>query len=142
MGGPAGLDADGSPDGDFEQLADGGQDSDGVVDIRVISEARKCLRTNPGVRAFFAQAVEDDWPLLLWVISIGDLRRGVDQISHCGDGPQAEALETWLAQLLQDYGDRVLALDGDAAQLWGRLRIPPPSMRSISSLQRSRCCTT
>ena len=39
---------------------------------------------------------------------------------------QAEALEAWLAQLLQDYGDRVLALDSDAAQLWGRMRVPHP----------------
>ena len=35
-------------------------------------------------------------------------------------------LEAWLVQVLQEYGDRVLALDGDAAQLWGRLRVPNP----------------
>ncbi len=28
--------------------------------------------------------------------------------------------------MLQTYGDRVLDLDGDAAQLWGRLRVPNP----------------
>jgi predicted nucleic acid-binding protein len=27
---------------------------------------------------------------------------------------------------LQTYGDRVLDLDGDAAQIWGRLRVPNP----------------
>ena len=31
-----------------------------------------------------------------------------------------------MLQLLQDYGDRVLGLDSDAAQLWGRLRVPHP----------------
>lgn len=35
-------------------------------------------------------------------------------------------LEAWLVQVLQEYGDRVLALDGDASQLWGRLRVPNP----------------
>ena len=35
-------------------------------------------------------------------------------------------LEAWLVQVLQEYGDRVLVLDGDAAQLWGRLRVPNP----------------
>jgi hypothetical protein len=38
-------------------------------------------------------------------------------VSH-GDLPQAEALEPWLLQLWQDYGDRVLGLDSDAAQRW------------------------
>jgi hypothetical protein len=28
--------------------------------------------------------------------------------------------------VLQAYGDRVLVLDGDAAQIWGRLRVPNP----------------
>jgi len=27
---------------------------------------------------------------------------------------------------LQTYGDRVLDLDGNAAQIWGRLRVPNP----------------
>jgi hypothetical protein len=35
-----------------------------------------------------------------------------------GDLSQAEALEPWLLQLWQDYGDRVLGLDSDAAQRW------------------------
>jgi toxin FitB len=28
--------------------------------------------------------------------------------------------------VLIDYGDRLLSLDGDAAQVWGRLRVPNP----------------
>lgn len=43
-----------------------------------------------------------------------------------GDLSQAEALEPWLLQLWQDYGDRVLGLDSDAAQRWGRLRVHHP----------------
>jgi predicted nucleic acid-binding protein len=35
-------------------------------------------------------------------------------------------LEQWLDQVLHDYGDRVLALDSDAAQVWGRLRVQDP----------------
>ena len=53
-----------------------------------------------------------------------------------GDLPQAEALEPWRLQLLQAYGDRVLGLDSDAAQRWGRLRVPYPSRRSTSRLRR------
>jgi predicted nucleic acid-binding protein len=97
-----------------------------LVDTNVISEARKGERANAGVRTFFTEAGQQDWPLFLSAISIGEWRRGVDLIRHRGDSPQAEALEQWLLQLLQDYGDRVLGFDSDAAQLWGRLRVPHP----------------
>jgi predicted nucleic acid-binding protein len=29
--------------------------------------------------------------------------------------------------VLEHFGDRVLALDGEAAQLWGHLRVPDPN---------------
>ena len=37
--------------------------------------------------------------------------------------PKQLSTKTGEAQL-QAYGDRVLDLDGDAAQIWGRLRVP------------------
>ena len=97
-----------------------------LVDTNVISEARKGRRADPGVMAFWAEAARNDAPLFLSAITIGELRRGVDLIRHRGDHQQAAVLEAWLVQVLQEYGDRVLALDGDAAQLWGRLRVPNP----------------
>ena len=97
-----------------------------LIDTNVISEARKGSRANPGVRAFFAAASEQEQPLYVASITIGELRRGVDLIRRRGDGAQADALEHWLAELLDSYGDRVLALDAEAAQLWGRLRVPHP----------------
>jgi len=77
-----------------------------LVDSNVISEARKGERANAGVLAFFAEASEQNCTLFLSAISIAELRRGVDLIRHRGDAPQAEALEQWLLELLQDYGDR------------------------------------
>ncbi len=53
--------------------------------------------------------MEADSPLFLSANTIEELRRGVDLTATAG--PQAEALEAWLAQLLQDDGDRLLALD-------------------------------
>jgi predicted nucleic acid-binding protein len=64
--------------------------------------------------------------LYLASITIGELRRGVDLIRRRGDAARADALEQWLAVLLETYGDRVLVLDAEAAQLWGRLRVPHP----------------
>jgi hypothetical protein len=90
-----------------------------LVDTNVISVARKGSRANPGVRAFFAAASEQEQPLYLASITIGELRRSVDLIRRRGDGTQADALEHWLAVLLEAYGDRVLVLDAEAALLHG-----------------------
>ena len=92
----------------------------------MISEARKGRRADAGVQDFWAAAARDDTPLFLAAITIGELRRGVELIRHRGDQPQALLLEQWLVEVLQAYGDRVLVLDGDAAQIWGRLRVPNP----------------
>lgn len=97
-----------------------------LVDTNMISEARKGRRADPGVQAFWAAAARDDSPVFLAAVTVGELRRGVERIRHRGDHPQALLLERWLAEVLQHYGDRVLSLDGDAAQIWGRLRVPDP----------------
>jgi len=97
-----------------------------LIDTNVISEARKAPRADAGVQAFWAAAARDDTPLFLAAITIGELRRGVELIRHRGDHPQALLLEQWLVDVLRTYGDRVLDLDGDAAQIWGRLRVPNP----------------
>lgn len=97
-----------------------------LIDNNVISEARKGCRADAGVQAFWAAAARDDTPLFLAAVTIGELRRGVELIRHRGDYPQAQLLEQWLVEMLQTSSDRVLDLDGDAAQIWGRLRVPNP----------------
>jgi predicted nucleic acid-binding protein len=97
-----------------------------LVDTDVISEARKRDRTNPGVRAFFARAREEATELYLSVVTIGELRQGVERIRYRGDQPQAERLERWLLRLTTVYQDRILELDEETAHVWGRLRVPNP----------------
>ena len=97
-----------------------------LVETNVISEARKGLRADPGVRSFWAEVIAENTPVFLSSITIGEIRRGIDLIRHRGDDVQAQRLEAWLQQVLHDYAHRVLVLDADAAQLWGRLRVPNP----------------
>ncbi|QPN71998.1 type II toxin-antitoxin system VapC family toxin [Synechococcus sp. CBW1108] len=97
-----------------------------LIDTNVISEARKGRRADAGVQDFWAAAARDNTPLFLAAVTIGELRHGVELIRNRGDQQQAQLLEQWLAEVLQTYGDRVLDLDGDAAQIWGRLRVPNP----------------
>jgi len=97
-----------------------------LVDTDVISEARKGEKGNPGVRQFFRDAERDSIPLYLSVITIGELRQGVENVRHRGDEPQARLLERWLNRITAAFEDAILAVDREIADIWGRLRVPHP----------------
>ncbi|RKT43787.1 type II toxin-antitoxin system VapC family toxin [Thiocapsa rosea] len=95
-----------------------------LIDTNVVSEARKASRANPCVRRFFGAAAADAQRLYLSAVTVGELRRGVEMIRHRGDQVQATRLEDWLTRILTEYQSQILSLDGDVAQVWGRLRVP------------------
>jgi predicted nucleic acid-binding protein len=95
-----------------------------LIDTNVISEARKRTRANRGVRQFFRRVIKERTSIFLSVVTIGELRRGIELLRHRGDYRQAERLEEWLEALLSEYRDFILNMDPDIAQLWGRLRVP------------------
>ena len=97
-----------------------------LVDTNVISEARKKSKANTGVRAFFKQAFKDETRIFISVVTVGELRRGVESIRYRGDVRQAKQLEKWLENLMAEYQDHILDINQDIAQLWGRLRAPHP----------------
>ena len=98
-----------------------------LIDTNVISEARKRAKANRGVIAFFETVAALDEPVFLSAISVGELRRGVELIRRRCDADQAHRLEAWLATVIDSFGDRTLAFDADAAQVWGYLRVPDPT---------------
>jgi len=49
------------------------------------------------------------------VQTIGEIRRGPENIRGRGDGEQAERLEAWLDAVVADYSDRILDFDLDCA---------------------------
>jgi predicted nucleic acid-binding protein len=97
-----------------------------LIDTNVISEARKRAKANRGVIAFFDTVVASSEPVFLSAISVGELRRGVELVRHRGDAHQARRLEAWLTSVVELFGQRILAFDTDAAQVWGYLRVPDP----------------
>ena len=97
-----------------------------LVDTNVISEARKKSKANTGVRAFFKQAIKDETRIFISVVTVGELRRGVESIRYRGDVRQTNQLEKWLENLMDEYQDHILDINQDIAQLWGRLRVPHP----------------
>jgi len=97
-----------------------------LLDTNIVSELRKQERANPGVTHFFRQMLEQEAQAYVSVITIGELRRGVDLIRHRGDVTQAKALENWLQSLLEHYAGNILDFGKEEAQVWGRLRVPHP----------------
>lgn len=97
-----------------------------LIDTNVISEARKKAKANPGVIEFFNHVASTREAVYLSVVTVGELRRGIELIRLRGDAEQATLLEEWLTFVLDEYAGNVLTFDADAAQIWGRLRVPNP----------------
>lgn len=97
-----------------------------LIDTNVISELRKKGNINLGVKAFFAQAVKNGDAIYISVITIGELRRGIELIKHRGDVEQGRLLETWLNLVIDEYSENILEFSHEDAQVWGRLRVPHP----------------
>ena len=95
-----------------------------LIDTNVISEIRKKNKANPGVRKFFKNVRENDNRLFLSVITIGELRRGVELIRNRGDKKQARMLDKWLDEILDNYSDAILDFSITESQVWGKLRAP------------------
>lgn len=95
-----------------------------LLDTNVISELRKGGRANPGVTAFFATLAPED--IYLSVVTIGEIRRGLENVRARGDREQAGRLETWLDRVVTDFSDRILDFDLECAQVWGKLMSPHP----------------
>jgi predicted nucleic acid-binding protein len=95
-----------------------------LIDTNVISELRKKNKANTGVKRFFKKINDENIKLYLSVITIGELRRGVENIRYRNDLKQASTLEKWLDTLVSNYSDMILNFTEVEAQVWGALRVP------------------
>jgi predicted nucleic acid-binding protein len=64
-----------------------------LIDTSVLSELRKEMRCDAGVRQWFENAAEDK--LFISVLGLGEIRRGIERIGP-RDLAQAIALEKWM----------------------------------------------
>jgi predicted nucleic acid-binding protein len=74
-----------------------------LVDTDVISEARKGVKGNAGVRQFFENAERDGDPVYRSAVTIGELRQAVGSVRRRGDVPQARLLERWLNRVTSTF---------------------------------------
>lgn len=88
----------------------------------MVSELRK--RTcDARVSAWFASVPGD--ALFLSVLVVGEIRRGIQRLER-RDAKQAAVFATWLDELRQGFGDRVVPIDAEIAEQWGSIDAGAP----------------
>lgn len=59
------------------------------------------------------------------MLTVGEIRKGIENIRR-RDRRAALALERWLRRLMAEHRDRILVIDLEIAEEWGRLNVPNP----------------
>ena len=90
-----------------------------LVDTNVISEVRKGGRSDPNVSGWYAAINESD--LFISSLTVGEIRKGIELARQRHDTGQAEALEAWLERITEGFSGRILSVDANVADAWGRM---------------------
>jgi hypothetical protein len=93
-----------------------------LLDANVAPEIRKKV-SNAGVEAWLDSASAGE--LYLSVVVVGEISQGIERLAR-RDPAQADVFEQWLTQLVDAWGDRIVPVTADVAQIWGRLNVPDP----------------
>ena len=89
-----------------------------LLDTNVVSELRKRDRCDENVAAWYTSISDDN--LYLSVLTLGEIRKGIELLRNRDPG-QAEVLENWLAYLEPNFEGRILSIDADITDAWGRM---------------------
>jgi predicted nucleic acid-binding protein len=89
-----------------------------LLDTNVLSEPRK-HSPDPRVLAWFAAT--DTSELFVSVLSLGEIRNGVERLRRRGDRRQAAIVEQWFEYLKSDFADRFVTITLRVAERWGRM---------------------
>lgn len=85
-----------------------------LLDTNAVSELKR-PRPNPGVVRRIQAMSQDD--CFISVLTVGEITRGVEKLpASC----RKSDLATWLSALIAGFGDRIIAIDANVAEAWGR----------------------
>src|SRR5438309_913086 len=86
-----------------------------LLDTCVLAELQKPAGNPAVIRAL--EAMDDD-ALYLSVLTIAEIRKGIDKLAP---GKRQSHLEEWLTGLVTRYDDHILPVDLEVAEAWGRM---------------------
>lgn len=92
-----------------------------LIDTNVLSELRKGLKANVGVRDWFSKT--DSNQLYISVLTLGEIRQGIEQLKR-RDEQAAKSLEIWLKQIETDSARLILPVTQEIADYWGQVNVP------------------
>ncbi len=95
-----------------------------LLDTNVVSEFRKRDRADPSAMAWLRARRSDE--LHISVLTLGELRRGVERTRNRGDAIAAKFLEEWLAATATRFSGHIVDIDQPIAERWGRMGVPDP----------------
>lgn len=94
-----------------------------LLDTNIISEVRKRKRADDGVVLWLSTVEHEN--LYLSVLVIGEIRQGIEGLRR-RDPVQAGHLEKWLGELRRQYSNRILSINEEISEEWGRINAPDP----------------
>ena len=89
-----------------------------LIDTNILSELRKQQRADRRVWNFYAGLPPAE--VYTSVLVLGEIRHGVERI-RARDIPSAEVLEKWLNWVRAAFRGRILPVNEEIADTWGRL---------------------
>ena len=101
-----------------------------LLDTNVLSELVR-PEPNASVLSWFSSVPDES--LYISALTIGEIRKGVEGVP---DARRKEKLRVWLEHELPEwFGKRVLSIDGNVAERWGKLQAqakrPVPAIDSL-----------
>jgi toxin FitB len=94
-----------------------------ILDSDFVPEARKGSRAYAGMMRWLSSVAAED--LYLSVLVIGEIRQCIEGLRG-RDPIQADHLEVWLSGLRRHYADRILPIDLEIVEEWGRMNASDP----------------
>ena len=92
-----------------------------LIDTNVASELRKAGAAHPNFIAWSTRV--DQRTMFLSVLVVGEIRRGVENLRR-KDPAQAHVLDAWLGRIIGSFSGRILPVNQEIAEVWGRLSAP------------------
>jgi predicted nucleic acid-binding protein len=91
-----------------------------LLDTNVISEFQKGNQMHPSVQNWWCET--DVQSVYVSVMVLGEIRQGIERL-RIRDPQRARTIERWLRSIVRSMGTRVLVVNQQIADVWGRMGI-------------------